>query len=107
MENCRTPYRIVVFSKKLVAGKRSKKYTELVQRSYAFDAWREEQSYQEARLPGAGSFLYPGIFAVRTAALQFLAQPEVHQVSIRTNQDKKVYLFNKHADGSVSGYRPE
>lgn len=107
MKNCRKPYRITVFATKLSAGRRYKKYTQLVQRHYAFDGWHEEQSYQEARLPGAGSFLYPGIFAARAAALEFLALPGTTQVQVKTNQDKKVYLFNKHADGTVTGYRPE
>lgn len=100
----RRPYRIQVFATGLTAGKRHKRFTQLVVWEYGYDAWNPEQSYQEARLPSAGSFLYPGIFAVRQAAMEFLARPETRQVAIRTNQDKRVYTYNKHDDGRITGY---
>lgn len=98
-----TPYRIVVFAtgtKTVGKGKRQR----TVPTSYGYMGWTETQHYQEARLPGAGSFLYPGMHAVRQAAMAYLALPETHQVSIRTNQDKAVYRYFKHADQSITGY---
>lgn len=81
------PYRISVF------GSRG-----------AYAGWTPVQHYREARLPSSGSFLYPGIHAVRRAAMEYLALPETQQVSIRTNQDRQVYRFFKHVDGRISGY---
>jgi hypothetical protein len=71
---------------------------------YAYEAWNPVQHYNEARLPSTGSFLYPGIVAVRKAAMEFLALPETRQVSIRTNQDRHVYRYCKHPDGKITGY---
>ena len=102
----RTPYRIVVCcrgEKSVGRGKR----TRTVTTSYAYMGWTEVQHYNEARLSNAGSFLFPGLHAVRRAAMEYLAQPGVHQVSIRTNQDRTIYLFNKYADGKITGYRPD
>jgi hypothetical protein len=103
----RTPYRIVVFASKYVPSKRQPKrarYTAIERIDYAFMGWTETQVYQEARLPSAGSFLFPGLFAVRRAAMNALSLPETQQVSIRTNQDKSVYRYFKHSDGRISGY---
>ncbi len=98
-----TPYRIVVFTQATVTtGKGKRQKTKTVGSAYM--GWTPRQAYQEARLEGAGSFLYPGIRAVRYAAYEYLALNETHQVQIRTNQDRKVYIFNKHADGRISGY---
>lgn len=94
------PYRIVIFSRGALKGLKG-------QRGYAYHGWTSTQHYIEARLPNAGSFLFPGLYAVRRAAMEYLALPETHQVQIRTNQDRKLYLWNKHADGTISGYRPE
>jgi hypothetical protein len=103
----RRPYRIVVFATGLRAGRRYKRYTQLVRTDYAYMGWTPEQHYQEARLPSAGSFLYPGVFAVYRAAREFLALPGTRQVSIRTNQDRQVYRYFKHEDGRITGYGGE
>lgn len=101
----RTPYRIVVFASAAINQlKRSKNKLTTETRNYAYMGWNRTQHYKEARLPNAGSFLYPGLFAVRKAAMEFLALPETCQVSIRTDQDKQVYRFFKSADGTISGY---
>lgn len=101
MSETRRPYRIVVFARgPLVTGKRRKPRPT----GYAYMGWREEQAYSEARLPGAGSFLYPGLHAVRRAAFEYLALPETEQVSIRTNQDRSVYRYFKQSDGRITGY---
>lgn len=81
------PYRIVVFTS-----------------GFAYFGWTPRQHYREARLPSAGSFLFPGMFAVRRAAMEYLALPDTRQVQIRTNQDRRVWLFNKQPDGRITGY---
>ena len=83
-----TPYRIVVFAESPRRGRRPA-------RGYAYMGWSPVQHFEEARLPGAGSFLYPGLHAVRRAALEYLSLPETRQVSVRTNQDREVYRFWK------------
>jgi hypothetical protein len=103
----RTPYRMVVFASRFVPSKRQPKhgrFTAIERQDFAYMGWTETQAYQEARLPSAGSFLYPGLFAVRNAAMAALALPHTRQVSIRTNQDRHVYRYFKQADGTISGY---
>ena len=97
MNSHRTPYRIVVFATGII-GRRKKPV------AYGYMGWTPHQAYQEARLPGAGSFLYPGLHAVCRAAMHYLQLPETHQVSIRTNQDRSVYQFFKDSTGRVTGY---
>lgn len=100
----RTPYRIVVFASGLRAGKHLKRYTELIPYDYAFMGWTPKQHFSEGRLTSAGSFLYPGMHAVRRAAMAFLAQPGTRQVSIRNNQDRQIYRYFKQTDGRITGY---
>jgi hypothetical protein len=97
----RRPCRIVVFASGPLATTKRRKPRAT---GYAYIGWREHQAYSEARLPGAGSFLFPGLHAVRRAALAYLALPETHQVSIRTNQDRSIYRYFKASDGHISGY---
>lgn len=102
-ESTYRPYRIVVFAlvtRNVGRGKRQKS----VSCRCGFVAWTPEQHYQEARLPGAGSFCWPGIHAARAEALRQLSEPTVCQVSIRTNQDRPVYRYFKHTDGTITGY---
>lgn len=104
------PYRLVIFAARYVTKReriRPAPHVTIELQHFGYDGWNPIQHYNEARLPGAGSFLYPGLHAVRKAAMDALALPGVHQVSIRTNQDRRVYLFNKHADGRITGYRPD
>ena len=110
MKEWRKPYRIVVFASGFRPGKRFKPtktrgaYSEIVPCDYGFMAWNPTQHYQEARLPSAGSFLFPGIIAVRAAAMERLTSPNVRQVSIRTDQDKQVYRSFWQSDGTITGY---
>lgn len=106
-QETRKPYRIVVFADRFRPVKQYKRYTAIEKTTVAWFGWTEKQAYREARLPSAGSFLYPGIHAVRRAAMAMFEQSGVRQVQIRTNQDQNVYLWNKHLDGSITGYRPE
>jgi hypothetical protein len=80
------PLRIQVFGTHEV-----RKEKNIIKQGFGFDLWNpEQQCGQEARLPSAGSYLWPGLHATRRAALIALAQPGIEQVSIRTNQDKQV-----------------
>ena len=97
MNSHHTPYRIVVFATGAI-GHRKKVV------GYGYMGWTPHQAYREARLPGAGSFLYPGLHAAYQAAQAYLALPETHQVSIRTNQDRSVYRYFKDSAGHVTGY---
>ena len=99
----RTPYRIQIFAVRYRPVRRRRTYTEIELAHVGWDGWNPVQHYQEARLPGAGSFLYPGMHAVYRAAMEALAQPGVHQVSIRTNQDRQVYRYFK-SDKGITGY---
>lgn len=101
------PYRVNVFANGWRAsGKPNKRngFTRIERTQYGYTLWTHEQAYQEARLSSAGSFLFPGIHAVRRAAMDALQRPNTYQVQVRTNQDRLVYLWNKHADGRISGY---
>jgi|SRR5271166_4570596 len=103
----RRPYRILICANRFRSVKRLKRMTTIERTIVAWISWTPTQAYQEARLPSAGSFLYPGIFAVRRAAMDAFKDSSVCQVQVRTNQDRKVYLWNRHSDGRISGYRPD
>lgn len=102
-----TPYRLAVFAHGFRRGRQYRRYTEIIPSDFGYIAWAPEQHYREARLPSAGSFLFPGLLAVRARAMQELASPSVYQVQVRTNQDRSAWLWNKRSDGHVSGYRPD
>src|SRR3954468_16319859 len=91
----RRPYRMVVFAQGFRVVRRYKRFTKIEPSVYAYMGWTPTQHYQEERLPSAGSFLFPGLHAVRKAAMAELAKPEVQSVSIRTNQDRNVHRFVK------------
>ncbi len=99
-----TPYRLNVSATSTVTvGKGKRQRTKV--RHYGYMGWTPFQLCgQEARLPDAGSFLYPGFIRAREAAMAYLALPETTQISIRTNQDQTVYVYNKHEDGRITGY---
>jgi hypothetical protein len=99
------PYRIAVFGTTTkVSGHGKRQRTTTI--GYGFFAWTPEQHFSEARLPSAGSFLFPGLFTVRAAAMDYFNDPAVHQVQVRNNQDRKLYLWNRQHDGTIRGYRP-
>lgn len=98
-----TPYRVCVFAAgQRTIGKGKRQRTQAI--GYGYMGWTPVQHYREARLPSAGSFLYPGFIRARQAALAYLRLPETHQVCVRTNQDRAVYRWFKAQDGTVSGY---
>lgn len=98
-------YRIVVCATGAkVVGKGKRRRVERT--SYAYIAWQEDTTHDPAR-EGYGTFCFAGLHRVRHRAMRELGLPEVHQVQVRTNQDRTVYLWNKHADGRITGYRPD
>lgn len=103
----RRPYRLNIFGQRFQAVRRLKKRTDIALVTFGFMGWTPTQHYHEARLPSAGSFLFAGMHEVRRAAMDALAQPGITQVSIRTNQDRQVYRYFKHADGTIGGYYGE
>ena len=100
----RKPYRINVFANGFRPVKRLKNRTVIEPTTYGYQLWQPTQTYQEARLPNAGSFLFAGMHEARRAAMAALAIPATTQVSIRTNQDRQVYRYFKQADGRITGY---
>lgn len=95
-----TPYRIAVFASGTQTkgkGKRQRAITT----HYAYMGWTADQSAERSRLEGSGTFLYNGGLRVIVAARKYLALPETTQVQIRTNQDRKVLIYFKHADGRI------
>lgn len=100
-----TPYRVVVFIQGTrTTGRGLKRKT--VPTGSAFVAWNPDHTVESARLPGSGSFLWLGIHAARAVAMHYMTMlgNTYHQVSVRTNQDREVYRYFKHADGTISGY---
>lgn len=99
-----TVYRLAIFTtgtRTVGSGKR----TRTVPTGYGYFGWTADQSAEPARLPESGTFVYNGGIRVIVAARQYLTLPDVHQVQIRTNQDRKILIYNKQADGRISSYR--
>lgn len=107
-----TVYRIVVASTVWRVGRTYKgrgpnakgAYTAVEPVTAAFDGWISDQSAEPWRLTGSGSFCYAGALRAIAAARQYLRQSATSQVQIRTNQDRKVLIYNKAADGRVTHY---
>ena len=96
-----TPYRIAVAATGTqIKGKGKQQRT--VTTHYAYMGWTADQSAEPHRLQGSGTFMYLGGLRVVAAARKYLALPETTQVQIRTNQDRKVLVYHKHADGRVT-----
>jgi hypothetical protein len=107
MKDCREHYGLAVFARGFRAGRRTRKMTELIPSDYGFLGWNPDSSHESGRLPGSGSFSWVGIVAVRKAAMDYLRRPDVFQVQVRTNCSRKLYIWNKHADGRITGYTPD
>ena len=103
----RRAYTIHVFGEKFVPVRRLKKMTTIARQGWGILGWNPENAHEPGRLPGSGSFTWIGCRAARRAALEFLAQPEVSQVQIRTNQDRTIYVWNKQSNGRLTGYGHE
>lgn len=98
-----TPYRLVIFATgQRTIGRGKRQRTETI--GCAFMGWTADQTAEPHRLTGSGTFLYHGGIKACVAARQYLAQPNVHQVSVRTNQDRVVFRYVKASDGRIEMY---
>jgi hypothetical protein len=73
---------------------------------FGFVAWTEDTT-AEPRRAGFGSFLFGSIHAARAVILAYLADSRTIQVSVRTNQDRTLFVYHRAADGRVTSYRVE
>lgn len=74
---------------------------------YGYMGWNANEGvyyHESARLPGSGSFVYPGFIRAFEAAQAYLRLPETHQVAIATNSGQPVYRYFKSANGQITGY---
>lgn len=76
-----TPYRVIVFGT-----------------CRAWQVWHNADPDQP--------FLFPAIRAI-VKAREYLQFSDIRQVQIRTNQDRKILIYNKHADGTITHYRAD
>lgn len=66
-------------------------------------AWTPDTTAEPHR-EGYGSFCYLGGLRALAAARRAFRQSGVTQVQIRTNQDRKVLIFNRRNDGRIDCY---
>jgi len=102
----RKVYTLQVFGEKFMAVKRTKRVTFIEKRGWGIMGWNPENAHEPGRLPSSGCFTWVGCRAARAAALEYLSRPDVTQVKVCSNQLRALYLWNKHSDGTVSGYAP-
>ena len=93
----RTQYRAIAFGVSTVG--RVKK-----PRGYAVVLWNPDNTFEPSRLKDSGTFQWNGLHAVRRAAIEAFQDSAIHQVSIRTNRDRALYIFNRRHDGTIKGY---
>lgn len=102
------PYRLIVEAIRFSKGKRTSKVCQLDTQQIAYFGWTPFQHCgQKARLPSAGSFLCPGFLRARQAAFNYLRQPTVTGVQVRTDRDRMIYRYVKQFDGRITGYAGE
>jgi hypothetical protein len=109
-----TTYRIVVCARRVLPGRTLRgrgprqrgAQTRIEVASVAWIGWHDDHTVEPGRLAGSGSFSFPGIRAAYTAVRRYLAEPGVHQVQLRTNQDRKLYVWHQHG-GRVTWYAAE
>jgi hypothetical protein len=110
MTDHRRPYCLNVFGngfrpgRRVKAGKNHGAYTEIIPCGWGIQGWNPDNRHEPGRLPNSGCFTWLGIVAVRKAAMECLARPNVTQVSVRTNQSKQLYRWFKQPDGRITGY---
>jgi hypothetical protein len=97
------PLRVLVFAETVRSASKSRKAKTI---GCAWCAWSPDQcaSFGEGRLSGSGTFLFAGFIRARQTALRAFANEDVRQVSVRTNQDRTVFVWNRRPDGQVVGY---
>jgi hypothetical protein len=97
-------YTLAVFATRYAVVRQLKKQTIIERQGFGFQGWNPNNSHEPGRLPGSGSFTFVGLHEVRRAAMRYLETPGVHQVAVKTNQDREVYRYFKQPDGSITGY---
>lgn len=97
-------YTLAAFGTKYSPVRQLKRQTVIERRGYGIQGWNPKNDHERGRLSGSGSFTFVGMHEVRRAAMGYLADPQIHQVAIRTNQSKDVYRYHKQPDGSITGY---
>lgn len=70
-------------------------------------AWSDDQTPEPARLPGSGTFLFAGALRAVARVHREFRDPRVVQVSLRTNQDRTLLVYNRQADGRITHYSAE
>ena len=94
-----TPYRVIVFAtREITRGRGRKAKTERI--GVGWDAWNPDHTFEPARLEGSGSFLWLGLRDAKNAVGAAFLDPTVHQVQIRTNQDRKVAIYYRGYQGA-------
>lgn len=94
-----TPFRVVAFGTEQIGRCKP--------RGFGFVVWNPDHTLEPGRLPGSGCFIWRGVHAARGAAMAIFDDPRVHQVQIRTNQDRALWIYNRHHDGRITGYNPQ
>lgn len=94
-----TPYRVIVFAtREITRGRGRKAKTERI--GVGWVAWNPDHTVEPARLEGSGSFLWLGLRDAKNAVGAAFLDPTVHQVQIRTNQDRKVAIYYRGYQGA-------
>lgn len=107
--NIRQPFRVMVAAQGWECGRTYKgrgpnhkgAYTAIKPLAYGFTAWTEDTTAEPHRA-GFGSFCFGSIHATRAEVVRQLANPRVHQVQVRTNQDRTLFVYNRRADGRIT-----
>lgn len=79
-------------------------YSAIEPTSYGYQGWTADQSAERSRLPGSGTFVFNGGLRAVVAARRYLRDSRTYQVQIRTNQDRKVLVYNRQHDGRITCY---
>ena len=109
-----TPYRIVVCARRVIPGRELRgrgprqrgALTRIEVAQVAWIGWHADHTVEPGRLAGSGSFCFPGIRTAYTAVRRYLEEPGVHQVQLRTNQDRTLYVWHRNG-GRVTWYAGE
>lgn len=112
MREWRKHYQLHVFGhgyravRQVKASKSHGTYTAIEPSTWGIQGWNPRNEHEPGRLPESGSFTWVGIVAVRHAAMEYLARPNVTQVQVLTNQSRKLYIWNRHGE-KITGYMPD
>lgn len=79
-------------------------YTAVELAAGAWCAWTLDRTAEPWRLAVSGTSCFAGGVRAVQAARAALRDPRVTQVQIRTNQDRKILVYNRSSDGKVTYY---